>query len=95
MTEASDGAIALGHLLAASPLPGLILLDPDLPVMSGRELVRIVGGYIRLSRVPIVLMTDTPIPTWPSLGAVVAQWSKRSATEDLLAMVRTHALSVP
>ena len=95
MIEAPDGTAALSHLLGAAALPGLILLDPDVPVMSGWELIRILGGYIRLSRVPIVLVTDAPIPPRHSVAAVVGELSKRSAAQDLLATVRAHALVEP
>lgn len=57
-----DGAEALEYLLKKgkykkATTPDLILLDLDLPNMSGRELLEIVKKNTTLKRIPIVVLT--------------------------------------
>ncbi|HTW95566.1 MAG TPA: response regulator [Tepidisphaeraceae bacterium] len=52
---AASGSEALDH--AFSEPPDLILLDLALPKMDGIELVRILRSYLRLSEIPVVVLS--------------------------------------
>jgi CheY-like chemotaxis protein len=56
---ASDGARALA-LLAADPLPDLIIIDMMMPGMTGRELVARLRADPRLRALRLVLASGTP-----------------------------------
>jgi CheY-like chemotaxis protein len=61
--EASHGREALDLLfLPDQGTPTLILVDVDLPVMTGLELATVLRSYHRLSRVPVVLLSSLPFP---------------------------------
>src|SRR5688572_15412008 len=61
VVEASNGKEALTLLTTAgSPEPCLIVLDLNMPVMTGWELLAIVKGYYRLSRIPILVISGQP-----------------------------------
>jgi two-component system, chemotaxis family, response regulator Rcp1 len=62
LNTVEDGNEALKYLRKESPYenantPDLILLDLDLPNMSGRELLEIVKADKSLRRIPIVILT--------------------------------------
>ncbi len=63
---ASDGAEALDHLnravAAGSPAPDLILLDLNLPVMTGTEFLAKLRQHARLSAVPVCVFTTADDP---------------------------------
>lgn len=45
--------------LAGTPLPGLILLDLNMPRMDGREALEKIKGRPELRRIPIVVLTTS------------------------------------
>jgi CheY-like chemotaxis protein len=54
--EAGDGAEALRLLLGeAVPKPLVIVLDLELPLLPGPELLRLLKGYQRLSCIPVIV----------------------------------------
>lgn len=62
LNTVQDGSQALAYLLKEGEYkdavtPDLILLDLDLPNMSGRELLEIVKQNTMLRRIPIVILT--------------------------------------
>jgi len=59
-----DGEEALAFLRrqgphAAAPRPGLILLDLNLPVMDGREVLAVIKTDPDLKRIPVVVLTTS------------------------------------
>jgi len=58
---------------ASAPLPGLIILDLNMPRVDGREALREIKSDPRLKRIPVVVLTtsksDTDITTMYNLGA--------------------------
>jgi CheY-like chemotaxis protein len=59
---ARDGAEMLevmDHWNAGSPLPQLILLDINLPKVSGLEVLRILKKSERTSHIPVVMLTSS------------------------------------
>ncbi len=67
VTVARDGAEAIDYLLAqgcyagagARPLPDLVLLDLNLPKVSGLEVLRTVRSHARTRLLPIVVLSSS------------------------------------
>ena len=77
---AHDGAEALDYLLGTGPhakkpaaLPGIIILDLQLPNMSGVEVLRRIRAAKRTQKIPVLVLTssrhDRNIPECERLGA--------------------------
>jgi CheY-like chemotaxis protein len=56
---ASDGDEALAWLREADPLPDLILLDINMPGLSGFDVLETVKADDRLKTVPVVMLTSS------------------------------------
>jgi two-component system response regulator len=57
---AADGAEAVRYLLATDrPLPALVLLDINLPKLSGLDVLRVVRADERTQFLPIVVLTTS------------------------------------
>jgi two-component system response regulator len=65
VTVARDGAEALGFLFPENgsqpPLPGLILLDLNLPKVSGLEVLRQIQAHERTQLIPVVILTSSKL----------------------------------
>ena len=86
--EAGDGAEALRLLLADGvPEPLVIVLELRLPVMSGPELLKLLKGYHRLSRIPVVLTSTGPPPYRGDLGTQTDWLPQPFDAERLLTLV--------
>lgn len=57
VVQCNDGQAALAHLVGRDDLPDAIVLDMAMPVMSGDELLRVLRHYLRLTRVPIIVVS--------------------------------------
>ncbi len=58
VAEAADGAEALNYLVTTgAPEPSVIVLDVQMPNMTGPELMKIMRLYQRLQRIPVILMS--------------------------------------
>jgi CheY-like chemotaxis protein len=56
VAEAADGAEAMRYLVATdAPEPNVIVLDVQMPNMSGPELMKVMKSYRRLQRIPVIL----------------------------------------
>jgi CheY-like chemotaxis protein len=56
---ASDGDEAMEWLRAADPLPDLVLLDINMPGLSGFDVLEAVKADERLKAVPVVMLTSS------------------------------------
>jgi CheY-like chemotaxis protein len=54
-----DGEALLKTLHDAKELPGLILLDLNMPKMDGREALKEIKSNPRLKRIPVVILTTS------------------------------------
>ena len=75
VTEAGDGQVALDQMTRGLE-PALVVLDLQMPVMSGLELLQIMDGYERLSRLPVLVVSGAPRAEFACGGAVVGFISK-------------------
>jgi CheY-like chemotaxis protein len=90
VVEAADGTAALAYLVGPDALlPALIVLDLMMPQMSGWEFLSIVKSYVRLAKVPIVVVSAVH-PSLAALhrGSVTAALMKPCDHDELLAVVR-------
>lgn len=88
VAEAPNGKVALDLLLAAAEPPALVLLDLNLPLMCGWEVIRIMRGHVGLASVPVALVTSEPWRSGFPAEAVAGHLQKPYAPADLLALVR-------
>jgi CheY-like chemotaxis protein len=77
VTEAGDGKVALDHMTSGLR-PELVILDLQMPVMSGHELLQIMDGYQRLSRLPVLVISGTPARTLRAAEPSSDSWRSRS-----------------
>jgi len=85
VTEASDGREALEKIKAI--LPDLVVLDSEIPGMSGYEVYRSMKEEIALQRIPVLLLVaDTDAFEMPTRSIPAAQFlvSKPFKAHDLL-----------
>lgn len=61
VARVSNGEEALSWLRDATDLPGLILLDLDMPIMGGIEFLKIAKSDERLRRIPVVVLTTSKL----------------------------------
>ncbi len=63
LDEVTDGVELMDHLYALlegdKPLPGLILLDLNMPRKDGREALAEIKGHPELRRIPVVVLTTS------------------------------------
>jgi CheY-like chemotaxis protein len=62
---AGNGKEALEVLEGANPLPGLILLDLMMPVMSGEDLLAVLKKVKALATIPVTVVTASGAPMPP------------------------------
>lgn len=89
----SDGQQGLDLLRASPALPGLILLDLAMPVMSGWEFLEIQQGDPRLAPIPlIVLSADSSVVKRSALGPGVRVLAKPVDINTLIDTVAGYLL---
>lgn len=62
LTIAKDGIAALEHLRQSAEQPDLILLDLNLPLKDGREVLQEIKQDHRLMHIPVVILTSSRAP---------------------------------
>lgn len=63
--SAENGKEALAILAGAEALPGLILLDLMMPVMSGDEMLKALKQVKALAQIPVTIVTASGAPMPP------------------------------
>jgi CheY-like chemotaxis protein len=85
---AGNGKQAIDYLAAGEELPALIVLDLMMPIVSGWELLRVIGQDPRTASIPVVVITavggDRP-------HGVAAVLKKPFGVADIVAAVRRFA----
>ncbi|HXK19983.1 MAG TPA: response regulator [Polyangiaceae bacterium] len=89
--EAANGRQALDVLTAReAPEVSLILLDLAMPVMDGWKLIETLQSYLRLSRIPVVVISAQPRRQHPqAFGAVVGSLQVPYERGKLLTLVNS------
>ena len=59
VTVVRDGAAAMDHLLAGSDPPDLVILDLNLPRLSGHEVLAAMQADESLRRIPVAVLTTS------------------------------------
>lgn len=60
--EATNGQEALHVLVAGDQDVALIILDLQMPVMDGWRFIELLHSYVKLSTIPIIVVTAAPQP---------------------------------
>ena len=92
VVEAVNGKEALEFLVSNHGIePSLILLDTEMPIMSGGEFLQLVGNYTRLSRIPVLAAIEDREQRvdLPTHAAIVGFVKKPFDLEQLVAKVRS------
>jgi CheY-like chemotaxis protein len=87
VNEARDGGAAL-ELLATSPEPALVILDLEMPVMSGDEVLDAMTRHERLARLPVLVVSGSGRMVDLRRGSVVGFLSKPIDADRFTAIVR-------
>ena|SRR5215213_3151580 len=91
---ANNGQDALTYLHACTNLPGLILLDVAMPIMTGWDFLRIQQQDARLATIPVVLMTALSRFDYQEESANVVAFLKKPIDLDALEIL-VHAQYQP
>ena len=94
VSEARDGRLALEYMLSMDT-PALVILDLEIPVMSGTELLNLMRRYYRLARIPVLVFSlrgQTEMIAHPMVVGVIAKPFDASA---LIATVKSHVRIPP
>jgi CheY-like chemotaxis protein len=89
VSEARNGKHALDSLLG-HPETALVLLDLDMPVMSGTELLAHMKSDERLSSVPVLILSGVVSSKAPEGQPVVGFMSKPCDMKGLIQAVTAH-----
>lgn len=87
-----DGQEAFEHLLVNERLPNAIVLDLELPLMNGWELLTLVRSYHRFANIAVVIVSAHEMPTVAiATESRTAYCRKPFEPDALLALVRSLA----
>jgi CheY-like chemotaxis protein len=91
--EAPNGRDALDAISGEGvDKPALVLLDMDMPVMSGWEFLTVAKARDRVRDIPVIVISgDAPPKEVLASGTIVASMRKPFDPDKLIALVRKHA----
>jgi two-component system chemotaxis response regulator CheY len=92
--EACDGESAIHYLTSKNGLPALIVTDLAMPDMSGWELINVLQAYVRLSSIPVLVVSAMGLHDRPVRDEGVLEFFPKPLDADrFLTAVRRHAVS--
>ena len=94
VVEAGRGREAIDMLLNDRE-PDILLLDLHLPDLSGWEVLSVMRRYLRLRRIPVIVVTGHAAALQASGPNVVARFEKPVDVDELLDTVRRHLRGAP
>jgi CheY-like chemotaxis protein len=62
VVEAANGQQALNVLVDPNQRMSLVIMDLQMPVMDGWRFIELLNCYVRLSTIPIIVVTAAPQP---------------------------------
>jgi two-component system response regulator len=62
LEHVEDGVACMEYLRRSEPLPDLLLLDLNMPIMDGFEVMRAIVGDESLRSLPVVVLTTSSAP---------------------------------
>ncbi len=89
--SAENGKEALAVLASGKQLPGLILLDLMMPVMSGDEMLRALKAVHALAQIPVTVVTASGAPMPPLASGLL----KKPVDLDVLLRIVERSCSGP
>jgi two-component system, chemotaxis family, chemotaxis protein CheY len=92
VAEAANGQAAL-ELMTSGQALSLVVMDLEMPVMSGTELIEIMRNYTGLSRLPVLVVTGNDKSVAALSQPVVGYFRKPFQLDLFLQSVRTHTRS--
>jgi CheY-like chemotaxis protein len=87
VAEAANGQEALDFLVAGVPRVKLIVLDLQMPVMSGWQFLRVLDSYVRLSAIPVLVVSAHHVRNEEMRSTIVGFLKVPYRTEQLMALV--------
>jgi CheY-like chemotaxis protein len=90
VSEAGDGSVAL-DLLTSAPAPALVILDVEMPVMTGPELIEAMKADDTLANLPVLVLSGSGRSVVPLGAPVVSVLSKPVVMEEFVGIVKTYA----
>jgi CheY-like chemotaxis protein len=95
VTEAADGREALEMLVGdCRNQPCLIVLDLEMPLMTGWELLSVLQTYHRLAAIPVLVVSAYDRGSVPQTASLAGYFQKPYAARQLLRKVRECARRV-
>src|SRR5262245_12190765 len=92
---AANGREALSYLYCCAELPGLILLDVAMPVMTGWDFLRTQQSYAALASIPVVLLSARGDSQQDACDCTPAAYLQKPIDlNDLLATIQQYGLGV-
>jgi CheY-like chemotaxis protein len=88
VAEAANGQQALDFLAGGAPRVQLIILDLQMPIMDGWQLLTLLDSYIRLSAIPVLVVSGhQSLPSRETHPAIAACLKVPYRADELLALV--------
>ena len=87
VAEAANGKAALDRMVSA-PEPALVILDLEMPVMSGAEVIEVMRADDRLSGVPVLIHSGSVRSKIPLRYPVAGFIAKPCESNELVATVK-------
>jgi CheY-like chemotaxis protein len=94
VVEADNGRDAIDYLLKSAE-PDIILLDLLMPVASGWEVLNVLRTYLRLRRIPVIVVSGEPATVQVPGADVVARLRKPYRLHELLGLIQRHVRRPP
>jgi CheY-like chemotaxis protein len=90
--EASNGQRALDFLVSSpEPLVQLIILDLQMPIMNGYQFLTLLSNYVRLSTLPVLVVSGHVAPTdQDTYHNVIGYLRPPYRAEELLSLVESN-----
>jgi CheY-like chemotaxis protein len=92
VTQAASGNGALRYLKSDGPRPAAVVLDLQMPDMTGWELLALMKGSPTLSQIPVVITTAME-PARPAIADVVADFLVKPINEEELLAAVENAIA--